>query len=528
MIRATCISKWLTRSIGLKAFMFSLYPGLLHSSGKGFIPVNAAADLQVLFVSPLSDVKFHTIERKKCHAFLSVLSKQKYSKSSRDVIISMPQLHMGHRRDDSNADTSQLLLDGHHDSLYDDDDAGTNSNCASLYESLYCAVTKAMELNRRQHQSLTVEYQKAQQAEQLIHRADLLTANLYQFKATGVLSIRVQDWEGEEVTLAINTTTYSSAQEEAQDLYQKARKMKRGSKVVQQLLHSSIQKQPHYEQLLYELKVFGMSLQREQAKETSEDEDDLMSQMEQIKEKIRNLSKKHDLKITLTQTSNQQLPRDRMQAASSSNGSNKQQQQQHACRKFRSPSGLVVLVGRNQRDNEYISFHVARGKDIWFHARGCPGAHVLLQVRRGDSFPPSEEDMQFAANLAAFYSNARTERKAVITSAEPKHIQKPRGAPPGAVKLRQELGSVIGYPMDVAEELRREADNGGGAWGSIGDNFEMGALSDKAKNRKRTLQVEREKQAKRRAQRREKQQPRARRMQNDETDDNDAACDNDK
>jgi len=150
-----------------------------------------------------------------------------------------------------------------------------------------------------------------------------------------------------------------------------------------------------------------------------------MNQMEQMKEKIIELSKKQDLKITLIQTSNQQLPRDRTQSVSSSNGSNKQQQQ-HACRKFRSPNGLVVLVGRNQRDNEYISFHAARGKDIWFHARGCPGAHVLLQVRRGDSFPPSEEYIQFAANLAAYYSNARTERKAVITSEEPKHIQNPK------------------------------------------------------------------------------------------------------
>ena len=108
-----------------------------------------------------------------------------------------------------------------------------------------------------------------------------------------------------------------------------------------------------------------------------------------------------------------------------SSGSSKKQQQ-YACRTFRSPNGLVVLVGRNQRDNEYISFHAARGKDIWFHARGCPGAHVLLHVRRGDSFPPSEEYIQFAANLAAYYSNARTERKAVITSEEPKHIQNPK------------------------------------------------------------------------------------------------------
>ena len=79
-------------------------------------------------------------------------------------------------------------------------------------------------------------------------------------------------------------------------------------------------------------------------------------------------------------------------------------------------------MGKNRRDNEAICFQVAKGDDIWMHARGQPGAHVLLQIRRG-SPRPTDECMKFAANLAAFYSDARTERKAPVTTASPKHIQ---------------------------------------------------------------------------------------------------------
>eukprot|EP00546_Thalassionema_frauenfeldii_P017237 CAMPEP_0178899146 /NCGR_PEP_ID=MMETSP0786-20121207/2730_1 /TAXON_ID=186022 /ORGANISM="Thalassionema frauenfeldii, Strain CCMP 1798" /LENGTH=273 /DNA_ID=CAMNT_0020569955 /DNA_START=158 /DNA_END=979 /DNA_ORIENTATION=+ len=154
---------------------------------------------------------------------------------------------------------------------------------------------------------------------------------------------------------------------------------------------------------------------------------------------------------------------------------------QHTFRKFTSPAGCKVIVGRNRRDNEAICFQVARGDDIWMHSRGCPGAHVLLQVRRG-SPKPTDECYQFAANLAAFYSDARTERKAPITTASPKHIQKPRGAPLGAVKLRQELNTLTGFPADVDEELKIAREKSGVTWDESGSR----SLGGKAKNRKKT------------------------------------------
>ncbi|GMH60692.1 hypothetical protein TL16_g03105 [Triparma laevis f. inornata] len=128
----------------------------------------------------------------------------------------------------------------------------------------------------------------------------------------------------------------------------------------------------------------------------------------------------------------------------------------------------TILVGRNRRQNENLSFRAGKNGDIWMHARGAPGAHVVVKARNrkmvwgaGEGVEGHwREALQFAANLAAFYSDLRTERKAEITLAEPKHITKPRGAPLGAVKLREEAGMILGDPFEVPEECR-EAREGG-------------------------------------------------------------------
>jgi len=182
-----------------------------------------------------------------------------------------------------------------------------------------------------------------------------------------------------------------------------------------------------------------------------------------------------------------------------SNRSSRSSKQQNTFRKFLSPGGCIVLVGRNRRDNEAICFQVARGDDIWFHSRGCPGAHVLLQVRRG-SPRPTDECIQFAANLAAFYSDARTERKAPITTASSKHIQKPRGAPLGAVKVREELSTVIGFPTDVDDELKEARERSGVIWDESGSR----SLGGKAKNRKKTKENTKQSMAKKRAEKKAK------------------------
>lgn len=116
------------------------------------------------------------------------------------------------------------------------------------------------------------------------------------------------------------------------------------------------------------------------------------------------------------------------------------------------------------------------------------GAHVVIQNRRG-SPPPTPECIQFGADLAIFYSDFRNEKKAPVTAAEPKHLQKPRGAPLGAIKVRQEWKTFVGFPAQVPEGLKMAREESGQS-----DEYRS---RDKAKHRRRTKQISQEERAKR-------------------------------
>jgi len=122
-------------------------------------------------------------------------------------------------------------------------------------------------------------------------------------------------------------------------------------------------------------------------------------------------------------------------------------------------------------------------------ARGCPGAHVLIQQRRG-SPPATEACLQFGADLAIFYSDTRSEPSFDVTTTEPKHLLKPRGAPLGAVKLRQESGTLVGRPGNVPEECK-EARNASGQEAEY-------RFQDKAKHRRKTKEAAKKQREKRR------------------------------
>jgi hypothetical protein len=126
---------------------------------------------------------------------------------------------------------------------------------------------------------------------------------------------------------------------------------------------------------------------------------------------------------------------------------------------------------------------------------------VVLQVRRGDP-DPTKQCIQFAANLAVFYSDARTERKAPVTVAEPKHIQKPPGSPLGTVKLREESYVVVGRPEDVPIELKEARDGSG-----FSDEYRT---TDKAKHRRKTQEAVKQNRVKQRAQAKSKRKDHAR------------------
>ena len=99
------------------------------------------------------------------------------------------------------------------------------------------------------------------------------------------------------------------------------------------------------------------------------------------------------------------------------------------------PRGFRVWVGRNARENDRITFKLAKSKDVWMHAQGVEGAHVLIQAG-GKDVP--FDTILFAAGLAAGHSKARFESQVPVDYTLKKHVWRPKGAPPGAVHFAQQ------------------------------------------------------------------------------------------
>ena len=97
---------------------------------------------------------------------------------------------------------------------------------------------------------------------------------------------------------------------------------------------------------------------------------------------------------------------------------------------YLSSDGYDIYVGKNNYQNEELTFKFATGNDWWFHAKGMPGSHVIVKSRN-EELP--DRVFEEAGKLAAYYSKGRTAPKVEIDYIQKKHIKKPNGAKPGFV-----------------------------------------------------------------------------------------------
>jgi predicted ribosome quality control (RQC) complex YloA/Tae2 family protein len=98
-------------------------------------------------------------------------------------------------------------------------------------------------------------------------------------------------------------------------------------------------------------------------------------------------------------------------------------------------SGAQILAGRSNQDNDRMTFKAAGPEDLWFHARGLPGAHVIL---RTGGRAPGETEIAAAASVAAYFSAGRGAQFVAVDYTERKYVRKPRGARPGMVTYERE------------------------------------------------------------------------------------------
>ena len=97
--------------------------------------------------------------------------------------------------------------------------------------------------------------------------------------------------------------------------------------------------------------------------------------------------------------------------------------------KYQAEDGTIILVGKNNLQNEQVSFKLSRRGDLWFHVKDIPGSHVLITGNAN----PSDETITFAGELAAYFSKARYSNLVQVDVLDVKKLHKPTGTAPGFV-----------------------------------------------------------------------------------------------
>lgn len=102
--------------------------------------------------------------------------------------------------------------------------------------------------------------------------------------------------------------------------------------------------------------------------------------------------------------------------------------------------GMEIWIGRNNRQNDFLTTKKARPRDLWFHAKNQPGSHVILVSHNGT---PTAEQIRAAAECAAFYSKGKDSSKVEVDSTLVRHVKKPAHAVPGFVIFENQTTYVV-------------------------------------------------------------------------------------
>ncbi len=263
--------------------------------------------------------------------------------------------------------------------------------------------------------TFTTRLQESTGADEYRAHADLLMAHLHEW-TPGLQAIVLNDFEtGAPVKIKLEPE--KNAIQNAQFLYKRHQKLKRAILAVTPLL-AEVRAEVNY---LEQVEASIVQVQDDGANDMQE----LLQTLLEIKEELVNTgylaTPDRIAKTELAET------------------------QPHS---LKTPSGFELLIGRNNRQNDRVTFKLATDYDLWFHAQEIAGSHGLLRIPPGAV--AEEADLQFTANAVAYYSRARQSQAVAVVYTAPKNVYKPKGAKPGMVIYKHER-ILWGYPSQQAK-----------------------------------------------------------------------------
>lgn len=294
---------------------------------------------------------------------------------------------------------------------------------------------------RRKHQLQAESLRKAENAEEFRIKGELITANLWQIKKGDPEAAvpNYYDPEAAEVTIALDPSL--SPAENAQAYYRRYQKARSGLAAIQEQLAKSRAELEYLEQVEATLQAAAS-----------------MPDLEEIRREL--IAEGYLGEAKKERKGGKGRP-DKPRAES--------QDKPAPPLTVRSTDGLEIWVGRNNRQNDYLTVRLAAPHDLWFHTKEIPGSHVILRVPPGQEVP--ERAIHEAAALAAWYSKGRESASVPVDYTLKKHVRKPNGARPGMVIYEHQKTLWVTPDPDLNPILKQHAGGiGRGGTGEAGSS----------------------------------------------------------
>lgn len=256
-------------------------------------------------------------------------------------------------------------------------------------QDLLKLLTNASERLARKINTQRAELEQCSDREQLRINGDLIQANLYRIEKGAPFADLENFYDDNMQTVRIKLDPSKTPSQNAQKYYKDYRKAKTAEQILKEQIVLA------EKEIEYVDNVFDSLSRAESERELAE------------------------IRSELIQTGYIKAPK----------GSRKDQKPLPPLQ-FTTTDGFVVLVGRNNRQNDTLTLKTAGNNDIWFHTKDIPGSHTIL-VTNGEE--PSDEAILQAAQIAAYHSKAKDSSQVPVDYTQVRNVSKPQGAKPGTV-----------------------------------------------------------------------------------------------
>ncbi len=270
---------------------------------------------------------------------------------------------------------------------------------AALRGELRSATREALKRAERRRAALSTDLRTVEQADQFRTMGDLVLANLQNLK-TGITSAELEGYDGTRLTVPLDPSL--SPPKNADRYFKKYKKARTGRPIISVRLRHTEEEIARLQALLIEI-------------EKSADSDSLS----RLRPEFSDTGRKGRNARSVKEKTKGAMPGIRTIMY----------------------QGWEIILGRSAAGNDHLTTRLARPDDLWLHAEGLPGSHVLVKNPSKGDIPP--DVLVKAASLAALHSKGKTETKVPVAYTPARYVKKPKGAKPGLVVLSHRKTVVV-------------------------------------------------------------------------------------